>query len=502
VVFSIIADTEFTKLKIRPNVTGKITKPWFRDMMTSARAVVPSLKTIVILGEPWERQTFYRNFPNEIPIEAADVEVIDLTGVPMRELRKRVAELSDNTAIIYTGILGDGEGTFYPAVDALAFIAETANRPIVIADEPLLERGGIGGFLQRPILIGDEAARLAMRVLDGEPASSIPITVANSVRPIFDWRQMQRWGVSEARLPPGSEVRFRPPSAWEQYYWQIMLIVGALLVQTLLIGVLFYERRRRRYAEATSRQRLSELAHLNRTATAGELSASIAHEVKQPLAAIATNSSAALRWLRRTTPDLDKAEASLERVVDAAHRASDVLSTIRSLFKKSGQEKVALDINTVIQEVLAILHGDFVRRRILVQTRLHVLPLVMANRVQLQQVILNLCVNAIDAMDSVTARNRVLGIVSERQPAGVLITVEDTGPGVESKNIDSLFEPFYTTKSNGMGMGLAICRSIVEDHGGRLIATPGRSCGLVMQIILLSATAHGGAQKITADAAE
>jgi C4-dicarboxylate-specific signal transduction histidine kinase len=279
------------------------------------------------------------------------------------------------------------------------------------------------------------------------------------------------------------------------------MIAGALLAQLLLIVGLLYERRRRRYAEVESRRRFSELAHINRSATAGELSASIAHEVRQPLASIAANGSAALRWLRRTTPDLGEAQAAMERVVGEAHRASDVLGTIRSMFKKSDQKKGAVDVNILVEEVLALVHSDLLERRILVETRLGAgLPEVVANRVELQQVILNLLVNAADAMDSVTERDRVLKVTSERQKsAGVLIKVEDSGLGVEPKDIERIFEPFYTTKTEGMGMGLSICRSIVESHGGRLTATPGHSCGLIMQVSL-SASANGGA--LLVDAAE
>jgi signal transduction histidine kinase len=253
----------------------------------------------------------------------------------------------------------------------------------------------------------------------------------------------------------------------------------------LIVG-LFYERHRRHYAEIGSRQHLSELARINRRNMAGELTASIAHEVRQPLVAIAANGSAALRWLRRSTPDLGEAQAALERVVNEAHRASDVLGTIRSMFKKGDEKKVPFNVNGLIDGVLSLVDGDLRRRGILVDTRLRVgLPEIIANHVQLQQVLLNLIANAVDAMVSVTDRECVLKVTSATQhPCSVLITIEDSGPGIDPENIERIFEPFYTTKSDGTGMGLSICRSIVQEHGGRLFATPGRTCGLTIHVSL------------------
>jgi signal transduction histidine kinase len=200
-----------------------------------------------------------------------------------------------------------------------------------------------------------------------------------------------------------------------------------------------------------------------------------------------------LRWLTKATPDLDEARAALERIVHAAHHAGDVIETVRSMFKKSGQERVPVNLNGLIEEVLGLVRGDLQKRRILVKTDLSAgLPSILANRVQLQQVVLNLLVNAAEAMDSVNNRERLLKVASERQTlSDVLITVEDSGPGMEREKIQRIFEPFYTTKPDGMGMGLSICRSIVESHGGRLFATPGRS-GLAMQVSL-PATANGDA---------
>jgi C4-dicarboxylate-specific signal transduction histidine kinase len=194
----------------------------------------------------------------------------------------------------------------------------------------------------------------------------------------------------------------------------------------------------------------------------------------------------------------------LERIVDATRRASDVIDTIRSMFRKRDGQRFALDVNVVIGRVLALLSRDLQRRRIFVETRLRAgLPEIVANRVQLQQVILNLLVNAAEAMDSTSDRDRVLRVTSDQQdhPSGIVITVEDSGPCVEPKNIKRMFEPFYTTKPEGMGMGLAICRSIIEAHEGRLSAAPGRLGGLAMQISLPASTT-GAAQKVEARVAD
>jgi len=214
--------------------------------------------------------------------------------------------------------------------------------------------------------------------------------------------------------------------------------------------------------------------------------ASIAHEVNQPLAAIVTNASAGLRWLTNDAPDLNEARAAMTNVVSAGHRASEVIKSVRALFKKDRQEKTPVDLNTVIRDVLAPLREELQMRRILVQTQLaSPLPLVLGQSGQLQQVIWNLVRNAADAMDSVTGRARVLTVKTAiHNPDGVLLSVEDSGTGIDPKNTDRIFETFFTTKSQGMGMGLSICRSIIEAHDGKLWASSGVENGSVFNILL------------------
>jgi signal transduction histidine kinase len=420
------------------------------------------------------------------------------------DILKHAAALPRRSAILYINLLSDALGAAYEDHEVVSKLCAVAKAPIFAFDDSVFGQGIVGGPLLSTQAISGDIASIALRILRGEALGGVTISeLGIDAMPKFDWREMQRWGISESGLPPGSKIYFRDPTAWERYRWQMVAITTALLVQMFLIVGLFYERHRRRRAEATSRQHLSELAHMNRSTTAGELSASIAHEVKQPLAAITANGGAALRWLAKATPDLDEARAALERIVDGARHAGEVIDTIRSMFRKSDDERLALKPDLVIEEVLALLHGDFQRRGISIQTRLHAgIPEIEANRVQLQQVILNLLVNAAEAMDSVTDRARILKItLNRKEPSDIVITVEDSGPSLEPKDIERIFEPFYTTKPAGMGLGLAICRSIVEAHGGRMFATPGRWYGLAVHISI-PATVIGAVQKVRGGVAD
>jgi PAS domain S-box-containing protein len=241
----------------------------------------------------------------------------------------------------------------------------------------------------------------------------------------------------------------------------------------------------RKLAEDAMRIAQSELAQVARLTTMGEMAASIAHEINQPLAAIVANGNAGLRWLANATPDIDEVRATLKRIVSDGHRAGRVIGGVRTMFKKSSQARAAVDINDLVREVLTLVRGELDNRMVTVRTELEQLPQVLVDRVQLQQVILNLITNAIDAMASVNDRPRVLRLRSERhQPGGVMLTVQDSGTGIDKKDMNRIFLPFFTTKSHGMGMGLAICRSVVEAHGGRLTASHGHPCGAVFQVIL------------------
>jgi signal transduction histidine kinase len=218
----------------------------------------------------------------------------------------------------------------------------------------------------------------------------------------------------------------------------------------------------------------------------GQLTSSIAHEVNQPISAVAINAGAGLSWLDRKPPDVEKARISLEQIAEDAHRSAEVIDRIRELFKKARPRKGLLDINEVVGEVIVLIDGEALRNGISVQTKLaDGLSVVNGDRVQLQQVLLNLVVNAIQATATVAYGARVLLITTAAAEANVvLVRVADSGPGLDPKTLESVFDPYYTTKPEGLGMGLAICRSIIDAHNGRLWASANQPRGAVFQFTL------------------
>src|SRR5882724_2638853 len=260
------------------------------------------------------------------------------------------------------------------------------------------------------------------------------------------------------------------------------------LADNLAYGVIALRTREERsHAERALREAQAELAHVTRVLAMGELTASIAHEVNQPLAAVVANANACFRWLANPTPNLSEARDAISRIVRDGNRASDVIGRIRALVKKGDTEKTLLDINEAVQEVVSLTHSEIQKSGVVLKMKLAAgLPRILGDRIQLQQVILNLVMNGIEAMNAVTDRPREMLIRScQHETDKVLVAVQDSGIGIDGQNLQKIFNAFYTTKSQGMGMGLAISRSIVENHGGRLWAVPNDGPGTTFQFTLL-----------------
>ena len=402
--------------------------------------------------------------------------------LPFEELLKQASALPPHTAIFWELMIVDAAGVVHEGNLPLERLHAVANAPIFSYDESFFGNGIVGG----PLLTVADTSRLtatvAVRILKGEKAGDIKVSPVEFSPPRFDWGQMQRWGISEKNLPPGSEILFRDPTVWERYRAHIFAVAAAILIQAALIFWLLYEHWRRQRAEILARNTMSELSHVNRMATAGQLSASIAHEVNQPLAGIVANAQAALRWLEKA--NVEEVRDGLKRIVSDGHRASDIITNLRAMFKSDVQEKTPVDINNLVLSVLALVRIDLQKHEIKLQTQLddHI-PRVLGNQVQLQQVISNLVMNAIELMGSL--QTRALRIKTElSQSNTVHVSIEDTGTGIKPSDVAQLFKPMFTTKARGMGMGLSICQSIIENHDGRIWASPGATGGSIFQFEL------------------
>jgi C4-dicarboxylate-specific signal transduction histidine kinase len=292
---------------------------------------------------------------------------------------------------------------------------------------------------------------------------------------------LRRWGIAESRLPPGSIVQFREPTVWEQYRWQIMLAGAIMLAQTLLIAYVLFQNRRRRAAEADAAKQRQEATHLMRVSVMGELSGAIAHEINQPLTAILSNAQAALHLLAQKSPNLADVRDAISDIIHDNNRAGDVIVRLRNLLKKGEHKPEPIDLNELIQSTIALLHSELIARRTEVQTDLaSSLPAAWGDSVQLQQVLLNLLMNAMDAMSLTPAAMRRVTIATRAPKPGTLeVSIRDQGPGIGPNGQDKLFEPFYTSKDNGLGLGLAICSTIAQAHDGKLMLANHQGGGAV-----------------------
>jgi signal transduction histidine kinase len=467
-----------------PHVRAILVKREFAPTLEIALRVQPEAKRVVVVAGTSEfdgrlldlAKDEFRAFEGRLAFRY-------LTGLPLQEILTQLSALPPETIVLFTSFFQDGAGAAFVPHDVAQRIAEAANAPVYGFMDQYLGRGIVGGSLYSVSAHGTEAAKLILRVLTGTellpPTSEVQ---TNKVQ--FDWRQMQRWGIAESSLPAGSEIQFRDPNVWGQYRVQILTISAAILLQAALISWLIYEHRRRNLAEVQSRNSMSELTYMNRRAAAGELSASLAHEINQPLTGIATRAGAALRWLRAETPDLDKVGAGLEQIIAATHHAGDIVKSVRAMFKKDTNERLPIDINKLILAVLAIVRIDLQKNGVELQIQLDErIPDVEGDQVQLQQVVLNLVMNAIEAMQP--GQPRVLKVKSEQgKPGMVHVSVEDSGTGIDPSNLDRVFNPLFTTKARGMGMGLSICHSIIQNHDGRIWVSTGTNGGSIFQFEL------------------
>jgi C4-dicarboxylate-specific signal transduction histidine kinase len=323
--------------------------------------------------------------------------------------------------------------------------------------------------MQPKVEVARRTAEVAVRILDGEKAGDIKTPPLPLAPPKYDWRLMQRWGIKERDLPPGSAVYFTRPALWETYRWEITTVTIALLLQGAMIILLVLERHRRQFAEVNARQRLVELAHVNRFSTAGEVAASIAHEISQPLGATLNNVETAKIMLDAPALDRTEMRAIVDDIGRDNRRATDIIKHLRGYVKKAPLEQRNVDLNDEVSEALNFLSAEAKCRNVSLRSKLAAAPLrVNGDPIQLEQVLSNLILNAFDAVADDGQARKVVKVKTARVGNFAEVSIADSGPGVPPDAMKKIFEPFYSTKEYGMGMGLSIVRTIVEAHNGTI----------------------------------
>jgi signal transduction histidine kinase len=374
--------------------------------------------------------------------------------------------------VLFWGLMSiDGAGVSHEGDLALRSLHAVANAPIFSYQEPFFNGETVGGPMHSIAETSKKTVNAAIRILGGEKPGDIKFEPIEFAAPKYDWRELQRWGISESNLPPGSAVLFREPDILAQYRWQILLIASVILVQAGLISGLLNQRRRRRLAEVEARQRLAELAHVNRYSAAGELTTSIAHELNQPLGSILTNTETAELLLKETSPDIVEVREILADIRRDNQRASEVIRRLRSVLKKTPFEIRDIDLNDTVREAIGFVAALADRRGIALKFAAASGELrVKGDPVQLQQVILNLIINGMDAISEAEVRAGEVNVSTARLDQHAEIRIGDTGPGIVDGDMKKIFDPFFSTKPQGLGMGLAIARTIVEAHNGQISA--------------------------------
>lgn len=449
---------------------------------------IPKTTTIaVVIGNSPLEKFWLGEMRREFAQFANRVEFYWFNDLPFEEMRHRAASLPPRSAILFTILYVDSSGMPQDQGRALASLHTVANAPIFGAWEDEVGRGIIGGPVISARELGRRAAAIAGRIFRGD------LDVGGETAPVgpdtwaFDWRELQRWGVSESRLPPGSEIRFREPSAWERYRWQIIVLVSALALQSAIITWLLVEYRRRRAAELESRRRVLEVVHLNRTAAAGALSASIAHELNQPLGAILANTEAAELLLARNPSELGPVKEILSDIRQADQHATEIIHRVGKLLKRRVQIEVQeFDLNDAIAEALRVLSPEALKRGITLSAYgvKRSLP-VLADQIHLQQVLMNLVANGMDAMAEAAPGTRAIAIEAALNgQSEVVVSVADQGTGIPKGKLKDVFDTFYTTKEQGTGLGLSIARTIVETYGGKIWAENRAAGGAVFRFTL------------------
>ena len=454
----------------RPKSTTGVTMAF--DMVGTIAlglAVVPGARRAYVISgsSPFDRH-FLDIALRQLRKGERRVEMRYIVGATRDETMQRVEELDRNSFVVYLSMLRDGAGRVWgPGATALPEVVARSSVPVVTPVQSQWTRGPLGGSSVRLDAHGRAAGLLARRVLEGENADGVDVRATPEPVCEVNWNALQRWNIPERSVPARCEIVNRPQMLWRAYSWQFAALFAIILLQALLLWSLVMQSRRRRRAEAELQARGAQLAQVARLSTIGALTASIAHEINQPMGAILSNAEAAQMMLEQGVLDPGTLREILSDIRNEDLRASEVIKRLRKLLARHEWNPVALEVNSEVAEALRHVAFDAARRGVkLAPVFDPATPVILADSVNLQQVIINLVVNAMEAVAGAPSAEREVRIQTRSVGNGAEIVVADRGPGLSQDDEARLFQEPFTSKKDGMGLGLSIVRTIVEMSRG------------------------------------
>ena len=472
-----------------PLVYGGLDAVWLPQLTTDDAVVVSSAHDVpaiveaivglfpdiarvyAVIGASEIEVGWRREFERQLARFDKRLTFIWLNDLSFTEMLERAAAMPPRSAIFYLVLSMDAKGIAQSEASTLARLRQVSTAPIFGLYDTQLGQGVVGGPMMSVPQMGKRVADTALRILHGESPASIRVPPQKPGPPTFDWRELQRWGIAESRLPAGSVVRYRPPSLWREYRATVLSAVGVLAVQSLLIVGLLYQRRARRSAESENRRNLMLAADASRRQTMSALTSSIAHEIGQPLSAMIHNAQAGRMMINADRATPATMGEILSDIESEAVQATQIIDRHRTMLRSHQLDKKPIDLHAVIDGSLALVAHDLGARQIEATVNLSSNSCIISgDQVLLQQVLVNLVVNAMDAMAETPPARRRVTISTEVRGADVEVSVRDTGTGLPAEISGTLFTPFVTTKAHGLGIGLTITRMIVDAHDGKIDA--------------------------------
>jgi signal transduction histidine kinase len=446
-------------------------------------------RLVVVTGLLAEEKLWLDGFKKDIEQFHDRLKSVEyLTGLATDELRRRVGMLDHDTIIFTTGYYKDGTGRSFTPRQAASEIANAASVPVYGPYNTFVGVGVVGGKVPTFLSMGKTAGSIVNHILAGRPVEELKLPQVMPTQLSVDWRQIERWGIDPKAVPADALVQFRAPGFWDQYRTPALIMLGIVLLQSALVGGLLIERRRRLEAENAADKHRFELAHASRLAVAGELTASIAHEINQPLGAIQSNVTAATLLLEQGKT-LEEIRPILEDIRRDNVRASEVIRQLRKLLEKHEVERKVIDLNDSLSDAQTVLRAEAQRRRVELRIRINDPKVeILGDRIQIQQILINLVLNAMDAVSGEADGRRIVTVTAAHRGEVASVEVKDTGHGIETEDQDRLFESFFSTKPSGIGLGLSIVRTLVEAHLGKVWAENQASGGAVFRVTFPSVT--------------